>query len=220
MRKIAIIDYDVIKPEIEMMFEALDRYKEFMTNLNLTVSFNHVGNVSDLELTFEPETNGDGSFYDHVVSGIAYETKFFNTNRPLVEGYTDIMLLVPNVLRDYNPKDWHTKKRNGEAYGFQNNYNVNGGTIILTTAPTRDLSGKLEDKHLDYIIRHEFGHLFIPAHDLPEDAEDNIMKPIVESNPEYLTRKNIDYNPEQIKSMQETLAKWNSNTMNISCWDP
>lgn len=117
-----------------------------------------------------------------------------------------------------NPEMEHVKIRGGEAYGgtprrFPWPHHRAG---FITLFPLSKIQGaNNKTKYLDYILRHEGGHLIGSLSDLPQETEDNIMKPPTITTYRYLKKKNINFTPEQIRAMKQEIEEVNLTTISI-----
>ena len=163
------------------------------------------GEISDIS-----EFGKRGTLDHYVLNSFLIECFLSNKHMDYFRGDNSYFLIGVDkkIVQPGEQLKWHVKSRGGENYGLSSKVSPKGlAYCVLTTYPLARIEDpKHKDTFLDYIIRHELGHVLIPDKDLPEDAADNPMKPLKSATPEYLAVKNIEYTTEQIDSINSRLA--------------
>jgi hypothetical protein len=221
-RRIAVVTYGLTNVEQTQLDSALARYQNHMIAQGIDVAFEHIGTLEDISNrlgmpeTDMPEINLDGSLnYDSLnVTSFALKTD----GETYMNGASDLMLVVNRKITDSNPEHWHTQSRGGEAYGgglYRVNIDRPGGEyfFIGINPLERIEDDRDQNLFLDYILRHEAGHILGGFEDLPEEAQDNIMRPLQSATPQNLRAKNLDYTPEQVATMKRNVTYINCDTV-------
>lgn len=219
-RNIAVLTHEVEKPHLAYLDGGLERYAGYMGSHGFELGFGAPRELGDFNKSDGsdgvPVLRADGSFDASDLNRLAADAKIKLIHSR--ERASDLLLVVDRKIIEDKPRHWHTRSRGGEAYG--------GGCELLTPDqpegtycfiglnPLNALGSELDrQRYIDYIVRHELGHVFGGFVDLPEDSEDNAMKPIVKATASHLGKKNVDYTPEQIKRIRENLRQINLATI-------
>ena len=105
---------------------------------------------------------------------------------------------------------WHIHSRRGVYYGVGQSAQRAGGYGAVTLHPLDSLKSEQDKlRFLQYVFRHEPGHMIGGLQDQAQDSEDSIMKPVLEATPELLAAKNIEFTQEQIEVIRAYIERYN-----------
>jgi hypothetical protein len=219
-RNIAIITHELTLSEQNRLQKGLEDYTRYALDNGIDIGFQITGNLgeivaqTDMHPGFVAKPQKDGTFsyqdLDRCLSNLKFDSQEVLTE------FSDILLVVNRPIFDPTPNQWHTISRNGEVYGG-GCYSLkpetpDGSYAFLTLKPLQNLDSQ-KVKYLQYVLRHELGHNLGGFCDLSKYSEDNVMKPLVKATRYFLRRKNIDYTPQQIETIQNNLRIENLETI-------
>lgn len=216
-RKIAFITHEVKEHKKEYIIRSLDLLQNDLSQYNINIDYDFIGELRELNKKSKVNSPNslpspfNGGYDPYPTADIL--TKFQVEWMPFLKEYSDLSLLVDRPMYTFELKEFdpNLKKESGlnirEVFGMAHLFGRPFFRTFLVGLDAVDrLEGDYKQKYVDFVLKHELGHIWGGFPDLKKDhpGKENIMKGFFGdlSRIEHMT---TEYRPEQIEAIKERL---------------